>query len=459
MQRADFKNLRVLVLGLGVQGGGLAVTQWLLKQGAKVTVSDLKTRRELKDSLFKLTGQPIKYVLGRHPLSLLKECDLIVQNPGVPRDLALLKQARRQGIKIENEVTLFLKLCPSRRLIAVTGSKGKSTTASLLGQLLKSTWPKTVVAGNIKDNLLFKVLDQLKPTTPVVLELSSWQLELVREQGLRLAQAIITNLLPDHLNRYRSMNDYISAKVGIFIGQRAEDNLVLNYDNLPSRRLLQQAKGRVYWFSLKRPVRGAYCNHGVIYWQSGKKPQKVIKVTELNLPGEHNLANVLAAVSGACLFGVSISKIRTTLPQFKGLHDRLQQIRVWHGRRFYNDTTATAPVATEAALRALSGQPIVLIAGGQDKSLPYGGLASLIAQQNVKVVLLPGSATDKLVKLLPSRVRFKRACNMVQAVRIAARWAPSKGIVILSPAAASFGLFKHEFDRGQRFVAAVRALK
>ncbi len=459
MKYSDFIGLRVLVFGLGLHGGGVAVTNWLIKHGAKVTVTDIKTEQELAVSLAKLKSRSIKLVLGRHPLSLLKDCDMIIQNPGVPTDHDLLKVARKEGILIENEASLFLKLCPTKNIAAVTGTRGKSTTVSLLGAVLKKINPKTVVAGNIRDNLLFDVLDSLKNDSFVVLELSSWQLEVVGVHKLKIPYAVITNVLPDHLDRYKSFTDYIQAKTMIFTGQEADDSLILNWDNLNTRKMVKQAKAKVYWFSVKKQVsQGCYIKDKKVYFTAGKINEILFRISDISLPGKHNLSNVLAAVVTARLLGVTADKIKTAVKEFKGLHDRLEYIKTINKVFYYNDTTSTSPDATKAALNTFKKHKIILIAGGTDKKLSYRDLAKHIKKRVKVLILLPGTATVKLQKELIGYKKIILATTMTQAVNWAKKVAAAGDVVLLSPGSASFGLFKHEFDRGEAFKKAVLAL-
>lgn len=458
MRTHEVAGKRILVLGLGVHGGGVAVARWLVRHGARVTVSDAKSRVELASSLKQLTGLPIRYVLGRHPASLLASCDLIVQNPGVPRTLPLLQGARRRGISIENEASLFLKWCATTLVVGVTGSKGKSTTTALLGAMLKRWDKRTLVAGNIRDTVMFDVLNKVTPSTPVVLELSSWHLEQVLEHNLRVPLAVITNVTPEHLNRYPSFASYARAKAGIVRHQRAEDVAVLNYDNSVTKKFGARAPGAVYWFSLKKRVRGVSRVGERIMWRDGSKAQELFRVSDVRIPGEHNLANAMAAATAARAVGVPATAIRAAIRSFTGLHDRLEYVRTVHGVTYINDTTSTSPQATQAALHALASRQVVLIAGGVDKNLPYNSLARDVRRYMRALVLLPGSATVKLQRALRGFKHQLLARSMPEAVKLARTLVPPNGVVLLSPGAASFNLFKHEFDRGEAFRRAVRAL-
>ncbi|MFZ5391203.1 MAG: UDP-N-acetylmuramoyl-L-alanine--D-glutamate ligase, partial [Patescibacteria group bacterium] len=331
-------------------------------------------------------------------------------------------------------------------------------TVSLLGKIFKATWPDSLVAGNIRDTVLFEALKKIKPASRLVLELSSWQLEIMDKHKQKLPLAVVTNILPDHLNRYNSLADYARAKAAIVRWQNKNNQAVLNYDNPRTRALAKQTKAKVYWFSLRRPVkRGCYLSAGWVYWRD-KKINRLFKVEEIKLKGQHNLANVLAAAVVANLMGVSNKILLKVLKSYTGLHDRLELVRNFGGKKFYNDTAATAPVATVAALQTFLGQPVVLIAGGQDKNLPYQELAKQIVKSQAILITLPGTATDKLVDNLPKNYPYLAASQMKQAVTLANRSLLGSGIVLLSPGAASFGLFKHEFDRGEQFKVAVKEL-
>jgi len=453
------RGKHVLVLGLGLHGGGLAVARWLVRQGVLVTVSDAKSRSELKPSIDKLGAQKINFVLGGHPNSLLTRCDLIMQNPGVPRELPLLLAARARGIPIENEASLFLKLCSAQLTLGVTGSKGKSSTTALLGDMVQRHYRGTIIAGNIGDTVMFNVLDRVRPVTPVVLELSSWHLELTGEHKLAPRIAVITNVLPDHLNRYRSYADYARAKQLIVRPQSARDMAVLNYDDPIVRRMAKHTRAQVYWFSLSKVVpRGVYVAKGQVWWRAHGTRRALFKSSDLTVPGQHMLANALAAAAAAMVAKVPPANIRTAVRAWRGLHDRLELIRIVRGVAYYNDTAATAPAAVQAALAALQPRSLVLIAGGVDKGLRYDALARDIRRLANAVVLLPGSATAKLQRHLRGFKPQFLASSMLAAVKLASKLAPPQAVVVLSPGAASFNLFKHEFDRGQAFRRVVARL-
>jgi UDP-N-acetylmuramoylalanine--D-glutamate ligase len=471
----DLRDKHVLVMGLGVHGGGLGVVRFLLEQGAHVTVTDLRKRDDLAATLQALQGEPVTYVLGEHRMEDFRQADVVVRNPAVPRESPYLEEARVHGVPIEMEMTLFFALCPGP-IVGVTGTKGKSTTTVLLGEIARQHWPDTVVAGNIRVSAL-EALPQIGPRTPVVLELSSWQLEGLGERGMAPQIAVVTNLSPDHMNRYPSWESYVEAKKLIYRAQRPADWLVLNAGDPAVRDFILDAPSRAAWFGLGLerhrgalrtadgkvlPLGGgaALLEHGQVAWVGADGVLvQICPVEQLVLPGRHNRANALAAAAAASLLGVLPQEIAAGIAAFRGLPDRLEVVRVLNGVTYINDTTSTAPAATVAALEALE-QPIVLIAGGADKALEFTGLAAAAAARVQTILLLEGTATDKMERALReagARVagRFDSLPAAVEQARAMAR---PGDVVLLSPGCASFGMFRHEFERGERFREVVQAL-
>ncbi len=434
----DFKNKRVTVMGLGLHGGGVGVAKFFVKQGAKVLVTDLKTRKELKESIKALTrstssGQ-VKYVLGRHRAEDFKNTDLIIKNPAVPKDSKYLKIARKNKVPIETDIGLFFELCPSKKIIGITGTKGKSTTATLIAKLLKARY-KVVLAGNIRASVLEKL--PRGKNTIVVLELSSWQLEDLKQHKKSPHIAVMTNIMPDHLNRHTGMRDYIEAKKLIFKFQKPEDFLILNNDDKVVREFAKETKAQVISYSKKQAV-------------------KYLKHTKLL--GEHNLSNISAAATVAKLFKIPSLSIKKTLKNFKGIEGRLEFIRKIKGVKYYNDTTATTPEAAIAALKSFSRDKVILIAGGADKNLNFKKFAKEVLDRVKKLILLPGTATKKIKKEIKTENFAIEINNMKEAVKKAIEMAERGDIVLLSPGCASFGLFQHEFDRGKQFKTRVKNL-
>jgi UDP-N-acetylmuramoylalanine--D-glutamate ligase len=298
-------------MGLGLHGGGLGVTRWLLGQGAEVTVTDLKTAEQLRPSLDALTGQPVRFVLGRHDAADFATTDLVIRNPGVPSQSPYLEIARDHAVPVEMEMGLFFRLCPAP-ILAVTGTKGKTTVTSLTGAIIRRSRPDAIIAGNIAggsqqwhgDLPALELLPHIHADTPVVLELSSWQLE-----GLSVNSAPhiagVTNVLPDHLNRYASMADYAASKALIFEHQGPTDTVVLNYDNAITCGFAAKAPAKVAWFSRKDSVQGAFLAGDEIRWQSRGEVTSLATLADVGIPGLHSLENVLAAAALAMVWGAS----------------------------------------------------------------------------------------------------------------------------------------------------------
>ena len=448
-------------MGLGLHDGGLGVTRFLVEQGADVTVTDLRSAEVLGPTLEKLAGLPVRYVLGEHREADFKEADLVVRNPAVPRDSRFLAIARAAGASIEMEMTLFFKFCPSRHILGITGTRGKTSTTVLAGEMLRAWRPDTVVAGNLRISALDK-LGQIGPETLVLLELSSWQLEGMGEQHLSPPWAAVTNLSPDHLNRYRDMEDYANAKRNIYRWQDDDGVVVLNADDPIVKRFAEDAPGSVNWFSLEQAGQsGAWLADEQFCWQTASGPESC-PAALLKVPGRHNQANALAAIALVNAAGCSKDAIIAGLTNFKGVPDRLELVREVAGVRYYNDTTATSPAGTVAALQAFEddrGQ-IVLLAGGADKKLDFERMiaaikASIGSGRLKQIVLLDGSATPRLISEMETAgvapIWGQPYRNLTDAVEAARHAAQPGDLVLLSPGAASFGMFLHEFDRGEQF--------
>ncbi len=477
-----FKNKKVTVMGLGLHGGGVASVNWLVKHGAKVTVTDLKTRKELQPSIKAIkrySDKAIKLILGKHREIDFNQADLVVQNPGVPRESKYLKIARKTGILIENDASIFFKYCPGQ-IIGVTGTRGKSTTATLVYELLRrrdvdvAPTGKAWLAG-LPQKPMLEILDRVKPNDIVILELSSWQLEILGQQKLSPRIAVITNIYPDHLNRYSGMKEYIAAKKNIFRWQNKNDLVVLNLDNPETKKIGKKVALRRFWFSKKyfAQKNGCFARNGRIFLREEGRENKVANIKDIKLAGEHNLENVLAALAATGFYKVSSQNIKSVLNNFSGLPGRLELVEEKAGIKYINDTTATTPDGTMAALKSLKHKStkaqkhknIILIAGGETKNIPavkYRQLAELIKKSCKAVILFSGKGSDQLIKELKA-VNFRPVVfginKMTAAVMLVRSFAKTHDIVLLSPACASFNLFTNEFDRGDQFEMMIKGLK
>ena len=449
----EVDNKKVTVAGLGLHGGGVSTVNWLLKHGAHITITDLRDDITLRPSLNKiLKNKNVKYVLGKHRKSDFKDADIVIKNPAVPRESKYIKTAKKHKVAIETDISIFFSRCPST-IIGVTGSKGKSTTATLIYNILREAGESVFLAGNIRKSPL-DIVDNLTKKSIVVLELSSWQLEDSIHFSRSPHVAIVTNILRDHLNRYKSFDHYRHAKHNIFMHQTKDDFAVLNADNKKSKVLLKKINAQKAWFSYsdkKKPV-SAFVSKNRIKYRVDGRTEDIVSIKKLKIKGEHNIENTLAAVAAVKAIGVRTESIQKAITDFKGIPDRFELIGTKKSVDVYNDTTATTPDATIASLKTLK-KNIILIAGGSDKELDYRLLAREIKKRTNFLILLPGTATDKLLNEFKklSFKKYQEVYSMRDAVKLAFEFAPKKSHVVLSPGAASFGLFLNEFDRGDKF--------
>jgi UDP-N-acetylmuramoylalanine--D-glutamate ligase len=337
-QARDLTGIRIVVLGLARQG--IALSRFLAEQGARVTVSDVKTAERLADAIKSLEGLAIQYALGGHPMELLERCDLLCLSGGVPVDLPIVVEALRRGIALANDAQIFVERCAERTpVLGITGSAGKTTTTALVGEMLKAAGCKTWVGGNI-GNPLIADLDQIGPGDKVVMELSSFQLEVMTTSP---HIAAVLNITPNHLDRHPSMEAYIAAKKRILDFQDFKDMAVLGYDDAEARKLAGDARGYVRFFSQQVEVgRGAFVRDGNIVLKQDME-QKVCAIRELKLRGPHNVWNVLAACALAGAAGANVDAMRQVATSFAGVAHRLQLVRELGGVRYYDDSIATAP--------------------------------------------------------------------------------------------------------------------
>ena len=455
-----FAGKRALVMGLGIHGGGLGVARFLATHGAAVTVTDLRQADVLAESLARLADLPIRYVLGEHRVEDFADTDLVVRNPGVPRESPFLAAARATGVPIEMEMSLFFRHCPAP-IIGITGTKGKTTTTSMCAAMLTAWRAETVVAGNMGISAL-EQLDTITPTTPVVIELSSWQLEGLAEYGLSPHVSLTTNLSPDHLNRYGTMEDYAEAKRGIVRGQVAGDIAILNRDDALVWGFGEATRARVLPFGVAAGGGDrAWLDGDRLCWRLAGEEWSAPRAS-LRLPGEHNAINALAAGLAVLAYGAPFAAVQAGLAAFTGVKDRLESLGEIAGVEYINDTTATAPAAAAAALRAMS-KPTVLIAGGSEKHTDFAEFAAEAARVPKAIVLLRGDSLERLTRAMldagldPAKLR-SAAGSMEEAVGWARELAAPGDVVLLSPACASFGMFRNEFHRGDMFRAAVAQL-
>lgn len=448
-------------MGLGLHGGGNGVIRFLAEAGAKLTVTDLKSEKELKASLDKLSDLPeIKYVLGLHREEDFSTADLVVKNPAVPWTNKFIQLALKKNIPVEIDSSLFFKLCKNR-IIGVTGTRGKTTTASLIYEILRASDMDPIQVGIGQVSVLDK-LKELKSNSIVIFELSSWRLSALGRANLSPEIAVLTNIFQDHLNYYPSMDEYFQDKKYIFSHQKETNHCVLNWDDEKLNKLGSQVNSQIVRFSKNKleQDRAVYVDQDAIYARWDGIEEKIMDLAEITLKGAHNVPNILASIGAAKALGASAENIKKGILAFSGLVHRLEFVRELDGVKYYNDTAATSPDGAISSLNSFA-EPIVLIAGGSDKNLDMRELAGAIRQKTDRVIFLTGVGTDKIIAEMRKSGNDKEfiiADSMEKAVALARDLAKMGDVVLLSPGTASFGLFVNEFDRGDKFKLAVNNL-
>ncbi len=446
----------VVVLGAGRQGTALA--RFYAQQGARVMVSDLRPAEELKRALEALAGLDIEFVLGEHPWALLEGCDRLCLSGGVPADLPLVQEAVRRGIPLTNDAQEFLARCPAP-VVGVTGSAGKTTTTTLVGRMLEASGQRTWVGGNIGNPLLGD-LDEIAPGDRVVMELSSFQLELMT---LSPGVAGVLNITPNHLDRHGTMEAYRAAKAQIVAHQQRTDVAVLGYDDPHARALADATPAAVRYFSGQGAVAsGAYLRGSDLVLARRHEEIAVAARHEVPLRGFHNVLNVLASMALADAAGADPEALGEAIRSFSGVPHRLEEVRSLRGVLWVNDSIATAPERVLAALEAFD-EPLVLLAGGRDKDLPWQRFAERVAAR-VRVLVVFGEAAPLIAPAVrTARARAQAAGastrltavvvtdTLEQAVAAAAARAQSGDVVLLSPGGTSFDAFEDFAQRGARF--------
>ncbi|MFH1228292.1 MAG: UDP-N-acetylmuramoyl-L-alanine--D-glutamate ligase [Planctomycetota bacterium] len=458
-----FKGKRIAVMGLGLFGGGLGVTRFLSAHGARVTVTDLRKPAELKESLSALKGiKNIRYALGGHRNADFIKADMVVVNPAVPEDSPFLKLARQHNVFLDIELGIFFKLCPCQ-IIGITGTNGKTTTATLIAEFLKGTRRKIWLGGNVGKISLLEHIGEIKSDDLVVLEISSFQLLYLNQTLPNLLVSVVTNIQPNHLDRHKDMAEYIGAKKNIINGQSLFSYAVLNREDDEVKAW--KTKGAPLYFSLK-PYNDSYTfiKGGYFCIRQDDKICKVGRISEMKLMGQFNQSNIAAALAVAGIFGVKPELLRQVIRTFAGVEHRLEFVTEKNGVKYYNDSIATNPVSTIGALRAMPGK-IHLIAGGYDKKLPFKDMAKAIVQRRVKTLILLGATAGQIARDVKAARSGQKlpviiiAKDFRDAVNIGRKSAKPGGIVLLSPACASFDMFRNFAERGDLFKKLVMAIK
>ena len=447
----ELNGKRVLVVGLG--RSGVASALFLQSRGARVTVSDAKSQDQLREQLPALLDAGIAVETGAHGERTFRNQDLIVVSPGVPVDAEPLVQARALGQPVIGEIELASQFLPGP-IVAITGSNGKTTTTTLIGEIIAASGFKTLVGGNI-GTAAISLAGQATSETVIVLEVSSFQLETIRT--FRPKVAVVLNITPDHLDRHGTFAAYVDAKARIFENQQAEDFAVLNADDPTCVEIATRSRAQVFWFSRKREVQaGAFVRDGHVVFQGHGSAQTVLAVSEIPLKGSHNLENVLAAVCAAVLMGCAPEKVRSAITNFKAVEHRLEYVATIGGVEYYNDSKATNVDATMKALQSFPAN-IHLILGGKDKGSDYTVLNNLL-RERVKSVYTIGAAAEKIQSHIKGTTQIVSSGTIESAIKQASSTAKPGDVVLLAPACASFDQFQNYEQRGRVFKELVRQL-
>ncbi|MDU6114170.1 MAG: UDP-N-acetylmuramoyl-L-alanine--D-glutamate ligase [Paeniclostridium sordellii] len=444
----DLNNKTVLLVGLAKTG--VSTIKKLDKLGAKIIVNDIKSKDQLKDIIKQIENlDSVEYILGHH-LEDISNIDLTIVSPGVPLDLPFIKKLQSENINIIGEVELAYKLSKNPTFVGITGTNGKTTTTSLVGEIFKKASKDSYIVGNI-GNPVIDTVDLTDENSFLITELSSFQLESIEDFKPRVSTII--NITEDHLNRHHTMENYINAKANIFKNQDANDFCILNYDDEIVRELGNKTNAKVLYFSQKEKVsQGAYLddNNNIVI-KVNDKEIKLLNKDELSLPGNHNLENCMAAILMSYVLGIDLEIIKDTLKTFKSVEHRLEFVTDKDGIMFVNDSKGTNPDSTIKAITSYD-KPIVLIAGGKDKQSDFTEMISY-ATKNVKAIVLLGETADKIEQTakLQGMNNIFRVSDMKEAVKTAYKLAQSGDVVLLSPACASWDMYPNFEARGLDF--------
>ncbi len=439
------------ILVVGLARTGVAVARFLVKNGAKVTVTDLRDETVLSGPLGELAGLDVRYVLGRHDKADFAAADVVVVSPGVPQESPYLEAARQARREVITEIELASRFIAAP-VVAITGTNGKTTTTTLTGEIFKTCGYKTFVGGNI-GNPLIELVEEGDAAERVVVEISSFQLEWIATFRPRVA--VLLNITEDHLDRYPTFQHYIDAKVRIFENQSATDYAVLNVDDPLVASLQTRLAATVFPMSQSKELdEGIFHRDGVITFRHQGREER-FPTERFRITGVHNIENIMAALASTLLLGCDAERALAAVEGFAGLPHRMELVRELAGVRYYEDSKATNVGSVEKALASLTD--ITLIAGGKDKGGAYAPLAPLV-KERVRHMILIGEAKERMAQELGSLTDTRMATTLDEAVELAAQLTEPGGVVLFSPACSSFDMFRDYEERARRFRDAVNAL-
>lgn len=446
------KNKNIAVVGIGVSN--IPLIEFLVSLGGKVTAFDKKEENELKEVVDKYSKLGVKFQLGKDYLANLTGFEVVFKTPSMRIDSEALVKVKEEGAYVTSEMEEFVRYCPAK-VYGITGSDGKTTTTTLIYKILKEAGYTTWVGGNIGAPL-FANIEKMTENDRVVLELSSFQL---MTMDTSTDVAVVTNLSPNHLDMHKDMNEYVDSKKNVFKYQESENLLVLNLDNDITNKMISEAKGRVYTFTRKSEDSDAIYKDGGLY----VKGKLVCKREDIKLKGLHNVENLLAAFAATC-DEVSVESMKNVAITFGGVEHRSEFIRKIDGVEYYNDSIASSPTRTLASIKAFE-KPVILIAGGYDKNLPFEPLA-FEGYSFIKHLIVLGATKDKIKEQF-SRLEKEKGIvvpintvsTLEEAVEVAREIAKEGDIVTLSPACASFDMFPNFMERGNKFKKLIKEIK
>jgi UDP-N-acetylmuramoylalanine--D-glutamate ligase len=456
---SDWNGKHVLILGAARQG--VALARWLTQHGARVTLNDKRPETELASAREALKELPIQWVAGSHPLELLDHADVLCISGGVPLSLPIVVAAVKSGLPISNDTQIFMEAVPCKT-VGITGSAGKTTTTTLVGNMAKKAYgEKAFIGGNLGDPLISYV-DNMQPDDIAILEISSFQLE---QMTVSPDIASILNITPNHLDRHVTMEAYTAAKARILEFQCEKDIAVLGRDDAGAWNLHSQVRGKLVSFGfskMEEDSEGTYCSDDILYLYDHQVDIPLLRRQQIELRGDHNVLNVLAAFALGHAAGFPLDVMLTAAEDFRGVPHRLELVRELRGVQWYNDSIATAPERVLAAIHSFD-EPIVLLLGGRDKNLPWNDLAEVISERVDHVVIF-GEAAEKIVKAITKHGHQKRPYtldrveNLLTAIQKAAEVAESGDVVLFSPGGTSFDEFNDFEERGEKFRSWVHKL-
>ncbi|MDR2251461.1 MAG: UDP-N-acetylmuramoyl-L-alanine--D-glutamate ligase [Endomicrobium sp.] len=436
-----YKNLGVLGLGKS----GVAAANLAVKLGYNVFASDSGSKRKIKEFNKKINTE-----FDGHSDKILNS-DVIVKSPGIHSDISILKKAIKKKIIVISELSFSLENSKYKKIIAITGTNGKTTTTDLTAKIIKSVYKNSIVVGNIGMPLADKALKTGK-STYITMEVSSYQLE--DTPDFRPNISVLLNITPDHIEHHKTMNAYIKAKENVFINQRRGDFAILNYDDKICRRISSKVKANLIYFSKKALNKGIFYNKGKIVIKVGKKHFEI--KPKINIVGRHNIENILAATAAAYAAGVNPKDIEKVISKYKGVEQRIEFVKTVNGTDYYNDSKSTNIDSTRVALESFD-KNILIIMGGRNKGFSYLPLRNLV-KNKVKAIFLIGEASSKIRKDLSGTTNFYNCGNIENAVKQIYKVSQPYDTVLLSPACASFDQFKNFEERGNIFKQLVHKL-